>query len=454
MGSATGTRGQREQWGSGLGFILATVGAAVGLGNIWRFPTVVGREGGGAFVLVYLLVVLAVGLPAMLAELTLGRHAQQDAVGTFGAIRPGSRWGLVGAAGILASFITVSYYTVIAGWSLAYFFLSISGGLTGLDALGLEAAFRSLVTDPVRPVLWHLLFMMATTAVVLAGVRQGIEQWAKLLMPGIGLLLLILFVRVITLPGALEGAAWFLRPDLGRIGASTLLAATGQVFFSFSLGLGVMITYGSYLGREVNLPRSTAIVALADVAIALLAGITVIAAVFALGFRPEAGPGLLFITLPGVFARLPLGVVVFGSLFFAMLCFAALTSTVALVEAVVAYLAGQLRIARPVAALLTGGAAFLLGVPAALAEGPLAGWRPGGLDALSVMDFSAAHVLLPVSGLLTALFAGWVWGARPAVAEMNQEQPGFGLATVWGFLIRFLVPAAIAVVLVTGLLRR
>jgi len=440
---------RREHWGSILGFIFATVGAAIGLGNIWRFPTTVGREGGGAFVLVYLAVVLAVGLPAMLGELTIGRRAQRNAIGAFQAIRPGGPWWVVGAFGVLASFIIISFYTVIAGWSLAYFFLGLTGGLTGLDPQGLSATFDALVSDPIRPVLWHLAFMAITAAVVLFGVKQGIERWAKVLMPGIFIVLLILFVRVITLPGAVDGAIWFLRPDFAQLGWRTLLTATGQVFFSFSLGVGVMITYGSYLGREANLARSAVIIGAIDVLVALLAGLTIIPAVFALGISPETGPGLLFITLPGVFGQLPFGGQFFGTIFFVMLSFAALTSTVSMLEVIVAYLVDEKRLGRVAATLLTATAAFLLGVPAAMAEGPLADWRILGLDFLSLLDFTTANVLLPLGGLLTALFVGWVWGVDRAILEISQGGTRQGLWT-WGLAVRYVVPVALAVVLVTG----
>lgn len=435
----------RESWRSRLGFIMATTGSAVGLGNIWRFPTTVGRNGGGAFVLVYLVIVVLIGVTAMIAEFALGRRTRQSPVGAFRALGP-RRWWMAGALSVVAVFIILSFYSVIAGWTAAYVVKYWTGALTGLDAAGLETEFSRLVADPLRPLFWHFIFMVVTALVIARGVTGGIERWAKVLMPGILILLLLLLLRVIQLPGAVAGMAWLIRPDLARINFGTLLEATGQVFFSFSLGMGIMITYGSYLDESDNIPQSAVIIAGADVAVALLAGLIVIPAVFAFNVEPGLGPALVFVTIPAVFNSLPAGWL-FGGAFFLMLSFAALTTTFSLLEVVVALIIDEWHWSRPLATAVAAAAIFLLGIPSALSQG-----QPGigffGASFLDNMDFLSSNVLLPISGILTAVFVGWVWGARGAAAELQTEGHRFSLAGVWLLLLRYLVPLAIAAVMI------
>ena len=281
----------QERWGSRLGFVLATAGAAVGLGNIWRFPSVTAESGGGAFVAVFLLVILLIGVPGLMAELALGRRAKRNAVDAFAAIRPGTRWTGVGALALMASFLILSYYAVIAGWVLAYVFKALAGSLGGLDVEGLGQAYAALSHHPWHPVAWQAAFIALTAAVVMGGVRAGIERWSRVLMPGLIVLLLLLAGRVLFLDGALAGLAWYLRPHWDDVGGHTLLRALGQVFFSFGLGMGVMITYGSYLDGGEDIHRSTVYVAVADAGVALLAGAVVIPALFAFGLPIQGGPG-------------------------------------------------------------------------------------------------------------------------------------------------------------------
>jgi|SRR5690554_540222 len=441
---------KKEQWGSRLGFIFAAIGSAVGLGNIWRFPTVVGQNGGGAFVLVYLGMVFVVGIPVMLVEIALGRATQRNVVGVFKKLRPGTPWVRVGVLGVAAGFIILSFYSVIAGWSLAYIFKFLQGDFLHLSPSEIAQTFGDLVASPVTPILWQGLFLALTMGIVILGVARGIERWSKVLMPMLFMLLLILIARSLTLDGAREGVYWLLRPDFASINFDTVLTALGQVFFSLSLGMGAMITYGSYLSRREDIPKSAITIALADMAVAILAGLIIIPAVFAFGLDPESGPPLIYITLPAVFQNIPLGSF-FGVLFFVLLSTAALTSAISLLEVVVAYWVGELKWSRTGATLLAGLGAFVLGIPSSLSNGVLADYTVAGFPFLDLMDALTANILLPLGGLLLVVFAGWVWGGKELVAAVEGEAGRFPLGGVWAVLVRWLLPLALAYILLSGL---
>jgi NSS family neurotransmitter:Na+ symporter len=438
-----------ERWGSRLGFVLATAGSAVGLGNIWRFPSMAAENGGGAFVAVFLLVILLVGVPGLMAELALGRAARRNAVDAFPALRPEGRWAAVGALALLASFLLFSYYAVIGGWVLAYVVKALTGALHGLDAAALDAAYAALVAHPWHPVAWQAAFLALTAAVVAGGVRAGIERSSQVLMPGLVILLAVLAGRVLLLDGAPEGAAWLLRPHWEDVGGRTLLRAVGQVFFSFGLGMGVMITYGSYLDRGEDIHRGAVYVAAADAGVALLAGLVVIPALFAFGLPVQGGAGLLFVTLPAVLDRMPLGAVLAG-VFFVMVAIAALTSAVSLLEALVAFARQRLGLSRRGATLAASGLVFAAGVPSALGQGPY-GIEVLGRDVLSAVDTVNSDVLLPVAGLLTAVFVGWAWGQGSALAELRRGGGRFP-ERLWGASVRVVIPATVGAILVAGLL--
>ncbi|MDQ7858151.1 MAG: sodium-dependent transporter [Armatimonadota bacterium] len=449
MAAASAPQAADEQWGSRVGFVLASAGSAVGLGNIWRFPSVAADNGGGAFVLLFLFVILLVGAPALMAEMALGRHTRRNPVDAFASLRPRSRWALAGGLGVLASFVILSYYSVIAGWVLAYALMAVRGDLVGQDATALGQTYANLAGHPWRPVFWHAIFMAMTVAVVAGGVRRGIERWAKILMPALVALLVVLGVRTLTLDAAREGAVWFFTPRWDLFTWSSVVRATGQVFFSFSLGMGVMITYGSYLGRAEDIPRSAAYVAAADAAIALLAGMIVIATLFAFGLPVQGGPGLLFITLPALLGRMPLGAALTLA-FFAMVAMAALTSAVALLEVVAAFAVQRLGMARRRAVVAAAVLIFGLGVPSALSQGA----RPVhllGRDFLSALDAVTSDLILPLGGLSTAVFVGWVWGVEPALRELRAGSPRFRAARVWAASVRVVIPVTVAGVLAAGL---
>lgn len=439
---------QREQWGSKLGFVLAAAGSAVGLGNIWRFPYITGQNGGAAFVLLYVALVFVVGFSVMLAEFAIGRNAQLNAVGSFRKIKGGA-WPIVGWMGVIAGFIILSYYGVIAGWTMAYIVKSFTGLM---DAAKIGAAgdvFGGFVTKPGAVIAWQALFMIITIYIVYKGIGGGIEKYCKVLMPGLFLILLVLIVRAVTLPGAGAGIEFYLKPDFSKLTGGALGAALGQAFFSLSLGMGCMITYGSYLGKKELLPGAAIQVCFIDTLVAFLAGLVIFPAVFAFGLEPGAGPGLTFITLPNVFGQMP-GGAVWSALFFLLLFVAALTSAISLLEVVAAYFIDEMKWSRTKAAWVMGGIIFLLGIPSALG---IAGSIPklAGRDFLDSADFLASNVLLPLGGFFIALFVGWFWtdGAKQEV-ENNGAAP-FGLYVPWLWVCRVIAPLAIAYIFITGL---
>ena len=443
---------ERGAWGSRTGFILAAAGSAVGLGNIWGFPTQVGQGGGAVFVLVYLLCVLFICLPIMIAELTIGRAAQLDPVGSFAFIRPGTRWWLVGVLGVLAGVGILSFYSVIAGWTVAYIWFTGTGAVTG-DAAAVGAFFAAFTANGPVSVGLMLAVLVATAAVLIGGVQSGIERVTKLLMPALIALLLILAARALTLPGAAEGLAYYLRPDFSRLLDPTVInAALGQAFFSLSLGMGAMLTYGSYLSKRESIVTAACWVVALDTGMALLAGFIIFPSGFSIpGFDPGAGgPGLIFAVLPRLFATLP-GGHLFGAAFFTLLTMAALTSTISLLEVPVAHFIDAHHWPRRRAVLLVTTVVFLIGIPSALANGAVGvfGSLPGlGVDFLSLMAIIWNNFALPIGGLLMAVFVGWVWRADGAAAEVTLHGTPFPGRALWGFLVRWVCPVAIGIVIV------
>ncbi|MEH6628459.1 MAG: sodium-dependent transporter [Motiliproteus sp.] len=439
----------REQWGSRLGFVLAAAGSAVGLGNIWKFPYMAGQNGGGAFLVLYLALVFTIGISVMLAEFAIGRAAQRDPVGAF-AVLKGKLWPLVGIIGVIAGFIILSFYSVVAGWTIAYIIKMATGSLVG-DAEALGAAFGGFIADPIQPLLYHALFMGLTVAVVLGGVHGGIERACKFLMPMLFVLLLVLIARVVTLPGAEQGLEFFLAPDFSKVNADMLNAALSQAFFSLSIGMGAMITYGSYLNKKENIFKSALWVSSLDSIVAVLAGLLILPAVFAFGFDPAAGPGLTFITLPAVFAQMP-GGTFFGILFFVLLTVAALTSAVSLLQPIIAYFVDEKDWNPKTTAVAAGVIIFALGIPSSLSMGI---WSDvhiiGEKGFLDSMDYIASNILLPVGGILTSIFVGWSVADKMKDEVTNSGEKPFPFVGAWLFICRFVAPVAVAWILVTGL---
>ncbi len=437
----------RESWVSRLAFIMAAAGSAVGLGNIWRFPYIVGTNGGAAFVVIYVVIIFVIGYPIMTTEITLGQKAQKNPIGTFKALAPNTPWWLVGALGVLAGVVILSFYSVVAGWAMAYFFKTLSGEFTSQsDTLNI---FLGHIGSATPPLLWHAVFMALTAGVVGLGIVKGIGQAVKYLMPALFVLVVLLMLRALTLDGALEGVSFYLRPDFSQIRAQTFLDGIGQAFFSLSLGMGAIITYGSYMRKDDDVPASAAWVIGLDTGIALLAGLAIFPAVFALGFDPEVGAGLAFITLPAVFAAMPLGNL-FGALFFLLLTIAALTSAFSLLEVVVAWLIDEKGIHRLKATLITASIIFLLGVPASLSMGAVE-LNLFGIPFFDVLDQLQEKFLLPIGALLTSLFAGYVYKAHHVRTLANEHAHTLKLGAWFEVLIRYIVPLAIVVILITGI---
>ena len=442
------TTSSRGTWGSRAGFVLAASGSAVGLGNIWGFPTQVGQGGGAAFVVVYLVCVFFICFPIMVAEVAIGRKTLQSPVGSFAALMPDSAWWLVGALGVLTGAGILSFYSVIAGWTVAYIWFTATGRIASdPEAIGLF--FTEFTANGPLSIGLALVVLLTTAGVLLRGVRAGIERFTKALMPALIALLIILAFRAATLPGAAAGLSYYLSPDLTRIfDIGVFNAALGQAFFSLSLGMGTMITYGSYLSRRNGIAASAVWVVLLDTAVALLAGFIIFPSGFSIeGFDPSSsGPGLIFTVLPRLFATLP-GGQLFGAAFFLLLSMAALTSTISLLEVPVAHFVDARGWSRAKAVGLVTLGVFALAVPSALGNGAVGVFTrvPGiGTDFLTVMATVWNNFALPLGGLMIALFVGWVWRVDRALEELRAHDAWFPASGLWGMLIRWVCPLGIA----------
>ena len=442
----------RGTWGTRAGFILAAAGSAVGLGNIWGFPTQVGQGGGAAFVVIYLLCVAVICLPIMVGELAIGRRTLQSPVGSFSTLKPRTPWWLVGGLGVLTGAGILSFYSVIAGWTIAYIWFTLTGQVGG-DQQSVGAFFTEFTAKPLPNITLTLAMLTATALVIVGGVRSGIERVTKALMPALILLLLILAGRAVTLPGAAEGLAYYLRPDPSRLLDLQLYrAALGQAFFSLSLGMGTMITYGSYLARREGIAAAALWVVLLDTSVALLAGFIIFPSGFSIpGFDPSSsGPGLIFTVLPRLFATLP-GGQLFGGAFFVLLTLASLTSTISLLEVPVAHCVDALGWSRRRAVAIVTTGVFALAIPSALGNGavPFLSALPiVQLDFLTLMATIWNDFALPIGGLLTALFIGWAWRVDKALEELCAHNAWFPASGAWGFLIRWICPLGILSIVV------
>ncbi|MCG8470739.1 MAG: sodium-dependent transporter [Desulfobacterales bacterium] len=432
--------GKREQFGSRIGFILASAGAAVGLGNIWRFPFVAGENGGAAFVFIYLILVFAIGMPLILAEFVIGRRGQGDPVGSVKRVC-GKAFAPLGGMGILAALVILSFYAVVGGWTIKYALDAIMGAL-GTDVASAGGAFEAFIASPFPVIGYQALFMLGTYLIVAKGVGGGIERFCTIFMPLFFILLIVLAIRSMTLPGAAEGLAFYLKPDFSKVNSSTILAALGQTFFSLSLGIGGMLTYGSYLDRKEPLVGPAFQICFLDSLVAFISGLVIFPAVFAFGFEPSAGAGLTFVTLPVVFGKMP-GGAIFAILFFVLLLIAALTSSVSLLEVGNAYLVDERKWSRGKASAVLSGATFLAGVPSAISLG--GGLNIAGKSFLDTMDFLASKVMMPLGGMGFALVGGFL------VYKVAKEELPASVYPVWRFLCCFVAPVAIAWIFFSGL---
>lgn len=455
---------KRAQWGSRFGFILAAAGSAIGLGNLWKFPYITYENNGGAFVLVYLAAIVLVGAPIMVAEILLGRRSQHNAVGAFrilAAGKPGGKaWMGVGILGVMTGFVILSYYSVVAGWTLRYIVMAASGHLGQLaqDPEALQGFFGEFLANPGQQLLGHLLFMAATVFVVYFGVTRGIERAAKVLMPLLFVILIILTVYVVWTPGFSRAMAFIFQPNFSELTPSSVLEALGHSFFTLSLGMGAMLTYGSYMRKTTSIPRAAAMICILDTVIAILACIIMFSIIFSFDIDIRKSSTILFTTLPMVFYKLPGGGLISG-LFYTLVGFAALSSTISLLEVISSYAIDELGWTRRRATLTLGASTAVFGSLSALSL--------GGVDSLSsinligrestagvfgTLDYLASNWFLPVGGFLIALFTGWILGRNTTRSELEQGHgaiPSFG---IWHFLIRFAAPLAVGAIIVSVIL--
>lgn len=447
MGSKKDAKVSRGQWATSIGFVLAAAGAAVGLGNVWKFPYLTALHGGGTFLFAYILMLLFLGIPVLVTEMVLGRRGKLDPVGTYSKLSGGSGfWKFVGYVAVSVNFIVLSFYSVVGGWITNYMFQYIMGGIKG----DIVEYFGGFVSNPYSPLLWYALFMGMTIYIVAQGVSAGIERASNIMMPTLFLLFIILAIRAVTLPGAIEGIKYYLLPDFSKLSGTTFLMAMGQVFFSLNIGAGCTMTYASYLSDDENIPKMSLQVPLLDFLAAFLAGIIIIPSVFAFNLDPAAGPPLLFITMPFVFGNMPLGVL-FGLMFFVLMLFAALTSSISMLEVNTAFLVDNYKIDRKKAALTAGFFIFLLGIPSSLAQGVLSNFAIFGLDFLSAMDFLASYILMPFGAFMMTIFLVRVLGLDEAINEATNEGTiPFKIKVLWSFLVKYVVPIIIILVFLSS----
>lgn len=439
------------QWSSKMAFILAATGSAVGLGNIWRFSYMVGDSGGAAFVLIYLACVALVGLPILVAEWLIGRRGQGNPIHSMlDLARKNGRlpaWALVGASGILAAFLILSFYSVIGGWSLSYTLGSVTGAFTGQDADGVSEIFTGLLGNPVALTLWHTAFMALVIWIVARGVTKGLESAVRTLMPALVVLMLVLVGYGMTTGHFGEALAFMFSPDWGAVTGGVVLAAMGQAFFTLSLGMGIMMAYGSYLGADVNLIGTARTVIILDTAIALLAGLAIFPIVFANGLSPGEGPGLIFVTLPLAFGNMTGGMIL-GLMFFLLLTFAALTSAISLLEPVVELMEERTPLSRVAATLVGGVAVWALGIAALMSFNVWDDFLILGLNVFDLLDTFTSKFLLPLTGLGAILFVAWRVDNDSVAAELNLSG---GQATLWQVVSRVVAPLGVIAVFVYGL---
>ncbi|MGN7396401.1 sodium-dependent transporter [Peribacillus frigoritolerans] len=437
---------KQDQWTSKLGFILAAAGSAIGLGAIWKLPYMTGENGGGVFFLLFIIFTLLIGAPILIAEFTIGRNAQKDAISAYKHIAPGKPWALIGYGGVVASIILLSFFSVVGGWIISYLARSFTGSLSNLTQEEYGNFFNTIISNPYETVIAQLLFMVFTIWVVQGGVSKGIEKANKYMMPSLFILFIILLIRSLTLDGAMEGVKFFLKPDFSALTGETILLALGQSFFALSVGVSVMVTYASYLSKKEDITKSAFSVVGLNIFISLLAGLVIFPAVFALGFSPSSGPGLVFVVLPAVFNEMALGGI-FMFIFFILLLFATLTTAFSILEIVVAAMIKGDSAKRKKASWIAGITVFLIGIPSALSFGVLSDVKIFNLSVFDFADYLTSNIALPVGALFISLFIGYQMKRIEVQKEFETgADPGRSLFKLWYFLIRYIVPIMIILV--------
>jgi NSS family neurotransmitter:Na+ symporter len=441
---------KRGTWSSTLGFVLASAGSAIGIGNIWRFPYLTGANGGALFLIIYLVAVLLLGMPVMIAEMGLGRLTHKNPVGAFKELKPKGPWKLVGYLGVVTGVMILSYYSLISGWTLGYFFKTLAGGLKHVNISTTPGIFETFAGNPWLQVLLLAAFIAITAFIVSRGVTAGIEKSNKILMPILFVIMLILVVRSVTLPGAWKGIEFYLKPDFSHLNARVIIDAMGQAFFSLSLGMGAMITYGSYLKKQENIPSGAAWVAFLDTFTAVIAGFIIFPAIFSYGMNPVGGHPLVFHILPVIFTKMPLGFL-FEALFFLLLAVAALASTISLLEVAVAYCVDEWKWPRRKAVLAAGSVSVILGIPSVLSFGPFPFFNELPVIKVSffeMMDFVWGTMALSIGAFFTVLFVGYVWKSAAALKEIKSGAEGFRAGALWSLCVKILCPLVILTTIV------
>ncbi|ASK61113.1 hypothetical protein CFK37_02340 [Virgibacillus phasianinus] len=441
---------KQDQWSSKIGFILASAGAAIGLGAIWKFPYMTGMNGGGAFFLLFIGFTIIIGLPLLIAEFVIGRGAQKEAISAYKKLAPNSGWSIVGRWGVFGAFLLMSYYSVVGGWVLIYSALSIPGMIIK-DSANYEQLFASITGNPLITIMGLALFMLLNIIVVSFGIKDGIERASKILMPLLFVFFIVLVIRAVTFEGAMEGLEFFLKPDFSKITGESVLYALGQSFFSLAVGISVMVTYSSYLGKDVSLPMSAGSVSIMNIIVSLLAGLAIFPVVFSFGLTPAEGPGLLFMVLPEAFALMPFGEV-FLSLFLLLFLFAVLTSSFSMLEIITsAFTANKDRSRKKVAAI-AGFIIFIAGIPAALSSSTLADLKIFDLTIFDASDFLVSNILLPGGCLMISLFIGFKMNKVLMEQEFTySSQLSGSWFQLWFQLMRFVVPITIIIVFLGSL---
>lgn len=438
----------RSQFASRIGFLLATAGSAVGLGNLWKFPYMTGNNGGFLFILVSCLTVAFIGAPVMMGEMAIGRRTQKNPVGAYRALD--KRYTFAGVLGVGIAFVILSYYSVIGGWVLKYIVTYLTGGLKGADT---ATFFVDFISNPYEPILWHMIFMAVTVGVCYFGVTKGIEKASKVMMPALFIILVIVAIRAVTLPNSIEGLKFLFTPNFEKIASPDLyIGALSQTFYSLSLGMGIIITYGSYTDKNENIVKSAGIVSAMDLSMAVLSSIAIMPIVFSFGLEPTAGPSLIFVSLPLVFEAMPFGIV-FAILFFVLVLFAAATSSISLLETSASYTIDELKWSRKKSVLILGTLLFLLGIPSSLSNGIMADFHIMGMNFFDFLCFFGDNIVLPISALSMCIFIGTSWKVENACAELsNGGKLKLGYLKLWSILIKYVAPIAIAIVFVYGLI--
>ena len=445
---------KRDQFGSRFAVLAAMTGSAVGLGNLWRFPYLVGTNGGAAFIILYLAFVLLLCLPIMMSEFMVGRRAKTNVFGTFKVLAPGTKWSGIGLLAVICAISIMSFYSVVGGWTINYLWKAITFSFQGMDTSQFSTMFQHSVTNTYEPLIFLFLFMLFTSIVLVMGIEKGIGSFSKYMMPLLFILVIAIAIRSVFLKGGGAGLEFLFKPDFSKITWGTVLAAMGQAFFSLSLGCGTIMTYGSYVDKKVNIFRTSSLTAFSDTGFAIIAGIAVMPAVFAYGTSPSEGPGLAFVTLPSIFSQMPFGSIL-AIFFFFLLFIAAITSAISLVEVAVSYLKEEFRMKRGIAIILSMLVISVIGVFCSLSQGVLSDVKIFGFNIFDTFDKLSANILMPLGGLLLIIFLGWKMKKADIMDELTNQGTisiNHWVKETMYFIVKYIAPVAIIVIMVAGLL--